>query len=421
MAYVAVRGGQEAIEASLDLREKQRRQARGALRALRDQIMSEASLYDVEAADLAIAQSEGSPEEAVFLLRAFRSTLGRKGYSEAASGGQMFVQRRISAAFKNIPGGQILGSSPDYSHRLLDFSLLEETEHAEADLQAWLARYDQRVEERLTDGDSDRGEPPVQLGALPKVVDFLRAQGLMSEIPAPSTEVQDITRQGLRFPSSRSARLQVLSRGQTGALTAFGYASLRGWGDVVVHPTVCELRVGLLPVYLPPQGGEHDRNDDSQPDAPEEPAFTRGHSGEDSYYIGDVTMTEVESLMPVSRQNSDGSHSLSFDLGHGACFGQNETKAIAISIVEYNLEHADPANPSSDEEFVLLHIDSVEATGFISHLKLPHYVTFQSVLNSLRKTRSAASTASEAVEPAASQQSTSGTAAKAQRTTQESP
>ena len=29
------------------------------------------------------------------------------------------------------------------------------------------------------------------------------------------------------------------------------------------------------------------------------------------------------------------------------------------------------------------HIDSVEATGFISHLKLPHYVTFQSKLDSV--------------------------------------
>ena len=39
------------------------------------------------------------------------------------------------------------------------------------------------------------------------------------------------------------------------------------------------------------------------------------------------------------------------------------------------------------KEFVLYHIDAVEATGFISHLKLPHYVTFQSKLNSMRKTK----------------------------------
>ena len=41
--------------------------------------------------------------------------------------------------------------------------------------------------------------------------------------------------------------------------------------------------------------------------------------------------------------------------------------------------------PAQDEEFVSAHADNVEASGFVSHLKLPHYVDFQSELALLRE------------------------------------
>ena len=44
--------------------------------------------------------------------------------------------------------------------------------------------------------------------------------------------------------------------------------------------------------------------------------------------------------------------------------------------------------PAQDEEFVLSHSDNVQATGFVEHLKLPHYVDFQSELVMLRRMRS---------------------------------
>jgi alpha-D-ribose 1-methylphosphonate 5-triphosphate synthase subunit PhnI len=137
MAYVAVKGGAKAIEASLELIAARRlrggqaldvRELRDGMSALVDQVMSEASLYGEAPAALAIKQAEGSPEEAVFLLRAFRSTLPRAHYSTVIRTDAMFVERRISAAFKDIPGGQILGPSLDYSHRLLDFSLWDEAQ-----------------------------------------------------------------------------------------------------------------------------------------------------------------------------------------------------------------------------------------------------------------------------------------------------
>ena len=41
--------------------------------------------------------------------------------------------------------------------------------------------------------------------------------------------------------------------------------------------------------------------------------------------------------------------------------------------------------PAQDEEFVLAHADNVEAAGFVSHLKLPHYVDFQAELELLKR------------------------------------
>lgn len=83
----------------------------------------------------------------------------------------------------------------------------------------------------------------------------------------------------------------------------------------------------------------------------------------------------------------NGEKELEFKVGYGITMGQNETKAIAMSILDTCLESEDKGFAVNDEEFVLYHIDAVEATGFISHLKLPHYVTFQSKLNSMRKTK----------------------------------
>ena len=40
----------------------------------------------------------------------------------------MTLSRRVSATYKDLPGGQVLGPTFDYSHRLIDFGL--ETEDA---------------------------------------------------------------------------------------------------------------------------------------------------------------------------------------------------------------------------------------------------------------------------------------------------
>lgn len=353
MAYVAVRGGAEAIEASLEHLQYERVKhgvhidtaaLEATMRGFLDQVMSESSLYSERLASLAMKQSEGNSEEAVFLLRAHRSTLPRLYYSTVTDPREMFVLRRISSSFKDIPGGQILGASHDYLHRLLDFELVEETE---ADV---LVKKRQFEQEDVPDSSD------LQLERLPKVMDYLRAEGLLREFPVNDTEPSDVTKKAMAFPTNRSQRLQTLTRGQTGTVTSLGYAGLRGYG--ASHPNVGEVRVGWQPIHVAVQDDE------------------------DPYYIGAIKLTEVESFIPVN-VDKEQQQVLEFDVGYGACFGQNETKAIAMSIVDHALETGG-TTPIHDEEFVLLHVDIIESTGFISHLKMPHYVTFQTKLEQMR-------------------------------------
>lgn len=361
MAYVAVKGGSEAIEESIKRLTFKRIHSQQVLeieaimagmQGMIDQVMSESSLYSEFLAALAIKQSQGNMEEAVFLLRAHRSTLPRNYYTRVVETDNMFVERRISASFKDIPGGQILGASYDYTHRLMDFGLLSESKET---MQEWLRAYEQ---------ESQQVSEAKTLQALPKVVEFLRKEGLFSTYEEDQTEPVDVTKRSVQFPTTRSERLQILTRGQTGAVTSFGYAAIRGYG--AVHPTVGELRVGMLPLTI---AYPTDQTSDEEND----------------FYIGQIKVTEVESFIPITIKNENNEEEIEFEIGYGICYGQNETKAIAMSILDQALEHGNKDYPTHDEEFILMHIDSVESTGFISHLKLPHYVTFQSKLDSVRK------------------------------------
>lgn len=362
MGYVAVKGGQQAIDESnkrlayervKDGRMLEVQDIQSAMRPLIAQVMSESSLYDIELAALAIKQAGGSSEEAVFLLRAHRSTLPRLYYTTITDTATMAVERRISSSFKDIPGGQILGTSNDFKQRFLNFDLLDETL---ADLQF--------EKDELEQQQHAASPATIDLKHLPKVIDYLAEAGLYQYPAFDDRTPDDITKKSIQFPASRSQRLQSLTRGQTGAVTSLGYAEIRSFG-VQAHPNIGELRVGQQPLHiqLDPEAG----------------------TDADEYYIGSIEVTEVEGFMPIDVTDEEGSISKDFVIGYGFCFGQNETKAIAMSVLDYALEHKDSATPTADEEFVLLHIDSVESTGFISHLKLPHYVTFQSKLDGMRK------------------------------------
>lgn len=357
MAYVAVKGGQEAIEASLKLLEYRKIEQGDQLKIsaieanmklLVDQVMSEASLYAPNLAARALWQAEGSVEEAVFLLRAYRSTLERMGFSGIIDTSKnMHVQRRISAAFKDIPGGQLLGATYDYMHRLIDFS--DEVEHRE------------HVRQLLSEFELQENDfRAAELQQYEKVSTYLQDQGILKEQPEDNTEPIDMTKKVLEFPTKRSERLQILSRGMAQSLMAFAYAIIRGYGGA--HPTVGELRVGNVSLYY--ADGDTD----------------------DPYYLGKIEITEAEMYIPKTIKKN-GKEEMEIEIGYGFVYGRNETKAISMGILDYSLEEGNKELPTGDEEFVLYHIDSIESTGFLSHLKLPHYVTFQSKLDSIRKTK----------------------------------
>ena len=137
--YVAVKGGERAIENAHAWLAEERRgdtsiaelsleQIREQLSLAVNRVMAEGSLYDPDLAALAIKQARGDLIEAIFLIRAYRTTLPRFGASLPVSTGDMACDRRISATFKDAPGGQVLGPTFDYTHRLLDFKLAADGE-----------------------------------------------------------------------------------------------------------------------------------------------------------------------------------------------------------------------------------------------------------------------------------------------------
>ena len=358
MGYVAVTGGAQAIEASIERLKYMRLRngttigvdaVRAGMRALVDQVMSEASLYDAEMAALAIKQAEGSPEEAVFLMRAFRSTLPRSHYSLAIDPRNMRVERRISASFKEIPGGQILGASCDYTHRLIDSELLDETNEEAA---RWVGEYLAR----------DLGAEGFSVGAgsgEAGAIDYVRSLGLLKARPIDDAEPRDVTKRAIEFPTSRSERLQILARGQTGAVTALGYAALRGYG-ATLHPTVGELRVGLVAVYVPNPCASAGGSADSV--AAGESAPGAG-AAEDSYYVGEIRITAVETLVavPVRRGIRQDGYRIRDRLRR--LLRAERDQGDRDGLLDQCLESGDKARPRRTRNSSCLHVDRRSSHG----------------------------------------------------------
>jgi alpha-D-ribose 1-methylphosphonate 5-triphosphate synthase subunit PhnI len=365
MGYVAIKGGGRAIEGSHAAVEAMRTAEGDAgtpltlstiehqLRLLTSRVVSEGGLYHPRLAALAIKQMQGDTLEAAFALRAYRSTKPRLLDMPVQDTANMRLIRRISSAFKDIPGGQMLGATYDYALRLMRMDLADESPEAFRDIA-------KRFRQAQTEADLP--------DTFPKVLDALRADGLLPPLVPRSAEAFDITREPLVFPVPRSAALATMARAETGSLLAIAYSNMRGYGDV--HPTIAELRVGYLPVMLPhPVTGE-------------------------LIEAGEVLMTECEVVAMYEDGDNEGLPQ--FTLGYGACFGHNEVKAIAMAILDRALQKGmrdGPSNPSEDPEFVLLHVDGVDSMGFASHYKMPHYVTFQSDMDRLRTTQNKAKSA----------------------------
>lgn len=350
MAYVAVKGGEQAIDNAHAWLGEERRgdtaipplavaQIEQQLGRSVDRVMAEGSLYDRELAALAIKQAQGDLIEAAFLLRAYRTTLPRLAHSKPIETASMQIERRVSAIFKDLPGGQVLGPTYDYTHRLLDFGLMDDSAVA-----------------------IDRDLPPGALDAMPRVPDILGHEGLLESDAASDRVPGDLTREPLAFPADRDVRLQALARGDEGFVLGLGYSTQRGYGGS--HPFAGEIRMGEVSIEIEPA----------------ELGF--------AIDIGDLVVTECQM---VNQFKGSKTVPPQFTRGYGLVFGFGERKAMAMALVDRAMRAADLGEdvtaPAQNVEFVLYHSDNIEATGFVEHLKLPHYVDFQSELQNVRRMR----------------------------------
>lgn len=354
--YVAVKGGERAIDNAHNWLAEERRgdpsvaelsvdQIREQLSLAVNRVMAEGSLYDPDLAALAIKQARGDLIEAIFLIRAYRTTLPRIGHAAPVDTGAMVCDRRISATFKDVPGGQVLGPTFDYTHRLLDFALAAEGLEPQAAEAA-----------------------PIE-GEMPRVTDFLGRDGLIQAEASSDETPPDMTRQPMEYPAGRPLRLQALTRGDEGFVLSMAYSTQRGYART--HPFVGELRIGTVSVEM---------------EIPE-----LGFAVE----IGEVTLTECETVNQFTGSKTEPAQ---FTRGYGLVFGQTERKAISMALVDRALRWEELGEdyqgaPAQDEEFVLSHADNIQATGFLEHIKLPHYVDFQSELELVRKIRRTAEAA----------------------------
>ncbi len=197
---------------------------------------------------------------------------------------------------------------------------------------------------------------------MPRVTDILSNEALLETEQDRGGPVADLTRDPPTYPAPRDARLQALARGDEGFLLALGYATQRGYGWT--HPFAAEIRMGWVAVEI----------------VPEELGFP--------IEIGDIQLTECQM---VNQFKGGEGRPPQFTRGYGLTFGHGERKAMGMALVDRALRGRelgeDSDAPTHDQEFVLSHCDNVEASGFTQHLKLPHYVDFQSELNLLRQLR----------------------------------
>ena len=359
--YVAVKGGEKAIDNAHAWLAEERRgdpavpelsvaQIREQLALSVNRVMAEGSLYDPDLAALAIKQARGDLIEAIFLIRAYRTTLPRFGGSNPVDTDAMACDRRVSATFKDAPGGQVLGPTFDYTHRLLDFKL-------------------------AADGDVPEGiQAEATQAPTPHIMEFLDREDLIQIEAQGDDTPPDLTRTPLELPADRALRLQSLTRGDEGFILGMAYSTQRGYARN--HAFVAELRIGTVDVEM---------------DIPE-----LGFAID----IGEITLTECETVNQFQGSKTEPPQ---FTRGYGLVFGMTERKAISMALVDRALRWKELGEdnvgaPAQDEEFVLYHADNIQATGFLEHIKLPHYVDFQAELELIRKLRREAQNLQEAAE-----------------------
>jgi alpha-D-ribose 1-methylphosphonate 5-triphosphate synthase subunit PhnI len=342
MGYAAARGGLNAILTAEQLVQRLRDldsssrieldQFTGRLRLLVDRVMGESGLWAPDLAAMALRQGEGDIIEAVHLLRAYKSTLPRLDTAIPVHVNEMTLMRRVVPAFREPGGPQILGRSTDYTARMLtthDLNVIDP------------------VPSQISSSVAPSGQPSTS-----RMSDVLRDMDLLVDRRrTDDPEPFDITRTPAKPPAPRSARLSSMARAETGSLVNQWYRNILGPDGYLHEVTLGEVRHGKLPIKVnhPVTGGQ--------------------------VKIGQFRITEVEAIEDLNGIEEDRTR---FDVGYGLCFGHNERKAIAMANLDIAC-HRD-SSKSTLEQSILMTTDGLDSAGFLEHLKLPHYVTFRSMV-----------------------------------------
>lgn len=351
MGYTTVRDRDGAVSAAARLAVRPPADAGDGswaerLPLLVDQVAAEAGVYEPRVAALAMDQAAGDVARACSLIRAWAAVLPRVG-DACLDLSDLRAERRVTPGFAEPAGGQYLGASLDYAQRLLDLS------RAEAPAGSNGHAADVHAPEETPAAPLPAGFPPATRP--------LEREGLLAP-PEPPAEPVDITRETGRR-TRRGALLHLLSRADTGSLTALAYTAVRGFA-ALQDPTLVELRSGLLPVRVAGPDGE--------------PVTV----GELPATVAEVVLYRMHGGVPDAR----------LTLGVGATAGRLERRAISAALLDATTSRAasDPPSvkaPCEDAEFLSIALDAQEAAGFVEHLKLPHYVTFQAGLQRARRFR----------------------------------
>jgi len=372
VGYSGVKGGMDAILAAERLVRRKRAAAPWSAaaaiiesyRLAVDRVMGEAGLYDEAIAADAFRQAEGDLLEAAHLVRAYRSSLPRLAVSTPADPDEMTVLRRIVPASRTPGGPQLLGRTTDYTARVLERPDGPVPAPEEPAVEA--ASEQERTGTAVLGERADLRRPRRFYEQLLKA-DLAVAHGEPADDPEPF----DVSRGAARPPAPRSAVLASMARAETGALIALWYRSIRGPDGAFHEVTLGEVRHGRLPVrVIHPLTGN-----------PVE--------------IGRIRATEAEAIEDLNGPAEDRTR---LDVGYGMCFGHNERKAIAMANLDIAFRRAALSDSQGDEleQLLLLTTDGLDSSGFLEHLKLPHYVTFRSIVDRKLASRAAMAAAEHA-------------------------
>lgn len=319
---------------------------------LEHQVCAEAGLWGPDAARRALAQSRGDVPRAVSLVRVWAGALPRIE-SCTVSAADTVILRRVSAAYPEIAGGQWLGAAPELASRLLiwDEPAGHRPEASSVDAEAEDAgEYEGWCVDGHEAATAATAKPPTRAGC-PRVRDLMNDLPLLE--PTERGEGDDPARTALRPPLGRATRLGVLARGETSSLVALASLVLGRRREAVL----AELTTSAVTVRIP-----HPRT--GRPVA-----------------VAEVPVAEAEAVVDADVDGRPG-----FAVGWGVSIGELDRRAIALALLDGAIQADGGTTPLVlDEQTVTAAVDGAASNGFVEHLRLPHYASFASYVDQVRR------------------------------------